>query len=101
MSKKDLTYNKDQCLKARFTSAERRQIEQYVQKHNLKSCSELIRSSVLAAIQPTNNSSTEFSQQTRNNIFRDRILYVINIQPNIPKDIKTSLYQEMMKYDLM
>jgi len=91
---------KSKYIKGRCTPEDRKQIDAFAQKNGI-GISALVLSSVMAYIQSEekeSNLSSPFTEQVRFNIFRNKLLNTININPAIPDTVKENLYKEMMKF---
>lgn len=90
---------KSKYIKGRCTPKERKQIDEFVQKTNT-GISILVLSSVMAYIesQEKNDSlSPSFTEQVKYDIFRNKLMNTIKINPSIPDTVKENLYEEMIK----
>lgn len=90
---------KSKYIKGRCTPKERKQIDEFAQKTNT-GISTLVLSSVMAYIESEEKNdslSSPFTEQVRFNIFRNKLMNTININPSIPDTVKENLYKEMMK----
>lgn len=91
---------KSKYIKGRCTPKERKQIDAFAQKTNT-GISTLVLSSVMAYIkseEKNDSISSPFTEQVRFNLFRNKLMNTININPAIPDAVKEDIYKEMMKF---
>lgn len=90
---------KSKNIKGRCTPTERKRVEDFAKKNNT-TVSNLVLSSVIAYIQAEEKTSTlspTFAEQVQYNIFRNKLINLLNINPSIPEETKEYLYKELMK----
>lgn len=96
---KDIKETKNKDIKGRCTPSLKDYVDQFAKNHNTNT-SALVLSSVMAYIHAEENNATStssFTEQVQHNIFRNKMINIININKAIPEDIREYLFKEIDK----
>ena len=96
---KEIKETKNKNIKVRCTPSQKDYVDQFAENHNTNT-STLVLSTVMAYIHAEENNATStssFTEQVRHNIFRNKMINIININKAIPEDVKEYLFKEIDK----